>query len=449
MSIGDALSATAELANPQDFSSIQRHVPGDWIEAALQATGTATVRRRRLPSEQVLWLVIGMALFRDRSIEDVVAKLDLSLPGPAGPVVAPSAIPPARRRIGDKPVEWLFSKTGQQWSDASANKHRWRGLAVYGIDGTTLRTPDSTANRAEFGGADGHRGVSGYPTLRLVVLMELRSHILRAANFGPYAGKGRGEVSLTRGLLHEIPPNSLTVLDRNFLGAPTLVPIERDGANRHWLTRAKANTKLNVVESLGVGDRIVERDVSAYSREQDPTLPTTWRMRAIDYQREGHPPQTLLTSLLDPEVYPASELIGLYHERWELELGYDELKTELLDSSVTLRSKTPEGVRQELWGVLLAFNLVRLEMAAIAAEAEVPPTRISFVAALRLIQDEWMWCAVAKPGAIPRHLRNLRAKVKRFVLPPRRSKRSYPRAVKIKMSNYARKRPATTPRKLK
>ena len=133
--------------------------------------------------------------------------------------------------------------------------------------------------------------------------------------------------------------------------------------------------------------------------------------------------------------------MALYHERWEIELGYDELKTEMLDREEALRSKSPVAVAQELWGVLLAYNLVRLEMERVAEEAGVEPTRISFVAAYHLVCDEWMWCAVASPGAIPRHLRNLRAKLARLVLPTRRQ-RTYPRAVKVKMSSYLVKRPA-------
>ena len=105
-------------------------------------------------------------------------------------------------------------------------------------------------------------------------------------------------------------------------------------------------------------------DVSSHARKQDPTLPKLWTARAIRYHRKGYRPQVLLTSLLDPEIYPASEIVGLYHERWELELGYDEIKTEMLDREETLRSRSPAVVRQEIWGVLIAYNLVRLEMEA-------------------------------------------------------------------------------------
>jgi len=148
--------------------------------------------------------------------------------------------------------------------------------------------------------------------------------------------------------------------------------------------------------------------------------------------------------LLDPIAFPADELRELYHERWELELGFDEVKTDLLERQEAIRSKTPSGVMQELWAIGLAYNLVRLEMERVAEEAGVPPSRISFLASLRMIRDEWLWAAASNsPGAIPKNLRRLRDELKRFILPPRRSKRLFPRAVKIKMSNYDRKRPTT------
>src|SRR5207302_9643230 len=129
-----------------------------------------------------------------------------------------------------------------------------------------------------------------------------------------------------------------------------------------------------------------------------------------------------LTSLTDAEQYPAKELIAMYHERWEAEIAYDEVKTHLLDRQETIRSKTPAGVRQELWGIAIAYNLVRVEMERAAAEANVPPTRISFVAALSMIRDEFYWLGSPRvtPGAIPASLQRLRRQLKRLVLPPRR-----------------------------
>ena len=439
MQLERSLKEVAALT-PERFDDIRRHIDPAWVEQALQATGTATTRKRRLPAVQVVWLVIAMALFRNRAIVDIVAKLDLALPGPA-PFVANSAVPQARKRLGADPMAWLFGRAAQHWAHASAAAHRWRGLGVYGVDGSTLRVADSEPNRAHFGGTKGKRGQSAYPLVRVVTLMALRSHLLAAATFGPYA---KGEHTYARDLWSLAPDDSLTIVDKGFFAAYVLVPLARDGKNRHWLTRAKKNVRWRVLKQLGPDDMLVEMEVSAAARKKDPTLPKTWIARAITYQRKGFRPDTLLTSLLDAEQYPAGEIVLLYHERWELELGYDEIKTEMLDREETIRSKSPAAVTQELWGVLLAYNLVRLEMERVADEAGVPPVRISFVAALRLIVDEWMWCTVTAPGAIPKRLRELRANLKRLILPPRRSNRRYPRAVKIKMSNYPRKRPPTT-----
>jgi hypothetical protein len=438
--IASALDCVASAPLPESLDQFAKDIPADWIEEALLSTNTATLRRRRLPAAQVVWLVIGMALFRNRPIAEVVSKLDLALPSPNKPTVAASTIVEARDRLGEEPVQWLFARTGDEWGHRSADRERWRGLALYGVDGTTLRAPDSEENREYFGLADGgERGTSGYPLVRLAVLMALRSHLLVAASFGPY---GYGEHTYAEDLWSHVPDHSLTALDRGFWAATILIPLERAGTNRHWLIRAKGTTNGRRVKRLGRDDELVELKVSPQAQAKDPSLPKTWLVRVIRYQRKGFQPQRLITSLLDPTEYPATELVQLYHERWELELGYDEAKTEMLES-IPLRSQTRARVCQELWGVLLAYNLIRLEMERVADEAGVAPVRISFVQVYRMICDEWLWSAIASPGAIPRRLRELRASVKLFVLPERRTKRSYPRAVKVKMSNYARKRRPT------
>jgi transposase IS4-like protein/DDE family transposase len=440
MRLAHELTLTSVAAKPEQFEKFTEHLDREWIEEALAATGTATFRRRRLPAEQVVWLVIGMALMRNRPIAEVVEHLDLALPARDGKRVAKSAVPKARARVGAAPLEWLFERTGNVWGHESADRHRWRGLALYGVDGTTLRVPDSDENRAYFSGqpAGQGRGDSGYPQLRLVTLMALRSHLLAAASFGPYS---EDERAYAWNLWPSVPDDSLTIVDRGYLAATILMPLERDGNNRHWLTRATSRTVWSVVRKLGKGDLLVELKVSSHAQRKDESLPKSWLVRAIEYQHPGHERKVLLTSLTDAERYPAEELVALYHERWEIELSFDEVKTELLEREETIRSKGRDGVEQEMWGILLAYNLVRLEMERIADEAKVEPTRISFVTALRMIRSEWEWSWTSRsPGAIPKHLQRLRDDIARFVLPPRRPERSYPRAVKIKMSAYNRNR---------
>jgi len=363
--------------------------------------------------------------------------MDLALPGGRGIRVAPSSIVQARDRLGDDAIKWLFERTATEWSHASARKHAWRGLALYGADGTTIRVPDSAENRELFGGHKGRwNGTSGYPMARLVTLMALRSHLLAGARFGPYSVDER---TYAAELWSLVPPKSVVILDRNFLNAKTLLGLERMG-ERFWLTRAKSNSKWKRLKQLALGDELVEMNVSDEARKQDPSLPLTWSMRAIRYRRKGYAPQTLLTSLVDHRRYPANEIVSLYHERWEIELGYNEVKRVMLDREETTRSKSPRGVAQELWGLALAYNLVRFEAERVADEVGLPPTRISFTAALTLVETAFRSWSLENAGKTPDRLRKLRADISHFVLPERRE-RSYPRAVKIKMSNYPRKRP--------
>jgi hypothetical protein len=441
----EALEFTSEFT-PRGFPNLTKHLDPAWVEEALLATGTATLRRRRLPAEQTVWLLLGMAVMRDLPITAVAQRLDVALPAADGSrTVASSALTQARVRLGSEPMEWLFLRSAEEWAHQSADADRWRGLALYGVDGSTLRVADSAENRDHFGGQDSgrHEGgrderQSGYPLMKLVVVMALRSHLLAAGVFGPYATDER---TYAASLWATIPDRSLVLIDRHYLQANVLVPLMTTGTDRHWMTRAKANTKFRLIRRLGSGDELVEFEVSSEARKKDPSLPTHFDARAIRYQRKGYQPQLLLTSLVDETKYPADELCALYHERWEIELGFGELKTDMLERLETIRSKSPAAVTQEMWGLLIAYNLVRLEMQRIANEFDVAPTRISFVASLRHCVEQWHFAGMASPGTIPSRLATATDRMRTFVLPPRRPKRVFPRAVKIKMSSYARKVP--------
>ena len=443
----EALEFTSDFT-PKSFPTLTQHLDPQWVQEALLATGTATLRRRRLPAEQTVWLLLGMAVMRDKPIAAVAQQLDVALPAADGSrTVAPSALSQARARLGSEPMEWLFLRTSEEWAHRSADADRWRGLALYGTDGTTLRVADSQDNRAHFGGQDSgrHEGgrderMSGYPLMRLVVVMALRSHLIASAVFGPY---GVDERTYAASLWDTVPDRSLVLLDRNYLQANVLVPLMTTGTERHWMTRAKSNTKFRSIRRLGRGDELVEFEVSSEARKKDPSLPTHFDARAIRYQRKGFKPQLLLTSLVDSTNYPADEIRALYHERWEIELGFGELKTDMLERLETIRSKSPPAVAQEMWGLLIAYNLVRLEMQRLARELGVVPTRVSFVASLRHCVEQWHLATILSPGTIPSHLATATDRMRTFVLPKRRPERSYPRAVKIKMSNYNRKVPTT------
>jgi hypothetical protein len=441
MDLGQTLLEVGSGERPESFEVFARAIDPHWVAEALEATGSATVRRRKLPAEQVLWVVIAMGLFRDRSIQEVVHHLDLVLPARGGAtgrgVVTSSAVVQARDRLGDAPLSALFEQTAARWAGASADAQRWRGLSVYGVDGSSLRVADTPENEGAFGRPGSRRGDAAYPQLRLVVLMVLRSHLLAGVSLGAWS---KGEVPLAEPLWARLPDRSLTILDRGFLSYALLHRLATSGVERHWLIRAKSNLTCKTVRRLGPRDQIVQISPSRPTRRAHPELPETLEVRAIRYQRKGFRPQTLLTSLLDPRAYPAAEIAELYHERWELELGFDEIKTHALEREEALRSRAPERVRQELWGLAIAYNLVRLHMQHVAQRAAVSPTRISFRHALLLLRGFWQLTAwIASPGKLPRRLDDLHQEIALLVLPPRRL-RLYPRAVKIKMSNYPRSR---------
>lgn len=443
----EALEFTSEFT-PRAFPNLIKHLEPTWIEEALASTGTASMRRRRLPAEQAVWLVLGMAVMRDKPITAVAQQLDLALPGPDGSrTVASSALTQARARLGDAPMEWLFLRSAEEWSHRSADADTWRGLSLYGLDGTTLRVADTIENRSHFGShsAGHHEGgrderISGYPLMRLVVVMALRSHLLAAAAFGPY---GTDERVYATSLWQSVPDQSLVLIDRLHIQANVLVPLMTQGHNRHWLVRAKSTMAYTSIRRLGKGDDLVEFSVRDEARRKDPSLPDRFDARVIRYQRKGYRPQSLITSLVDAERFPADEIRALYHERWEIELGFGEIKTDLLERLETIRSKSPIAVAQEMWGLLIAYNLIRLEMQRIAADLDVHPTRISFLATLRECVLQWQFAAMASPGTIPSRLATITDRMRAFVLPPRRPERVFPRAVKIKMSNYDRKVPTT------
>lgn len=433
MGLASSLVAIGDGTLPDSYEGLKSHFNAGWIESALGRSGVATLRKRKLPAEQVIWLVIGMALYRDRPIDDIVRALDLVLPGEDGQLraVTKGAIPQARDRVGAEPLRELFRSTAESWATASAEKHRWRGLMVLGIDGTRLRVPDSPENRETFGLASSARaGTCSYPLIQVAALMALRSHLLLDFDF---ADGRTSEGELAWPMIERAPSEALIIVDRGFAYHATFQHIAE--GSRHWLARARKGHRWQVVRKLGDGDDLVEIQTSS---AKNPEVPPAYVARAIRYQRKGFPAQVLLTSLIDAKRYPAAEIVELYHERWELELGYDEIKTETLEQFEAIRSRAPERVRQEVWGLAVAYNLVRREMEAVAAQLRVAPTRISFRGALRTIRDAFIWASVANPGAVPKLVQRMRMEIAELLLPERRPHRAYPRVVKIKMSNYDR-----------
>ncbi len=430
----------AEVSPPTAFKFAAENLPAEWIMEALQKTGTASIRRRKLPAHMVVWLVVAMAIFRDRSIHAAVTQLGLVQDPDAPPGrgrVVPSSIAAARARLGAEPVRELFERTAETWAIDSARRDAWHGLAVFAMDGTTFSVADTPENHEEFGRPKSGRGVSGYPKARVVTLNVPRSHLLAGMEIGSYATP---EQDVAGPLWARVPDHSVLLVDRGFLSYAALLAHQSSGEERHWLTRAKSNTRAKRVKQLSDGSELATLELSPQARKADPSLPRTMLIRVVRYQVPGFEPKRLLTSMLDSETHPAQELALLYHERWEIELGYREKKSHMLERRESLRSKTPEGTKQELWGIAIAFNVVRLVMVEAAELRGIPPRQISFRGALQLVRAFALSAWVAPPGTLPKLLRNLQADIAHFRLPERKHRHN-PRVVKVKISNFKKKPP--------
>jgi hypothetical protein len=432
--LAEALEDLEQMGPQGGLERFAESLDPDWIEQALRATGTASVRRRKFPAEQAVWLVLGMALFADRSIRDVVDHLGLVL----GETLAPSGVTKARYRLGAEPLRWLFEKVAAAWSQ-TPGLGGYRGLSLYGADGTTVRVQDSDENFAHFGKPGGRGGSNdaGYPQARLVALMNLSNRLLAGMRAGPC---GKSEHALVEELWALIPDDSLTIIDRGFIKYLSFLELLVGGKNRHFMVRAKSDTQVEELRVLSDGSTLGLLHPPVSLPQDEATKPGPIEVRVITYQHEGGTPSRLLVTLTDAKAYPAQELIDLYHDRWELELGFDEIKTHMLERKECLRSKKPEGVYQELWGQLLAYNLVRREMLLAAQQHELPPRRISFQSSLMWIRNCWLLAWRTSPGNIPKSLANLRSTLNVLILPERRPARRYARHVTIKMSNYPRNR---------
>lgn len=424
-----------DYAEWESLNTFQKHLPLEWIETVLQQTDKASIRKRKLPAELVVWLVISMGLFRDKSISEVVDKLDLKLSNSLGEAVAPSAIPQARQRLTDEPLSALFHLTAKHWCDNEDDKDLWNGLRLFAVDGTIFQCPDTPELNEHFTTIKHRKDRSmEYPSARLCALTSLRSRLIYDVSFGPCH---IGENNYAKNLIHSVPNKSLTIFDRCYLSAELLINWQRAHHDSHWMVPIKRNTQYEVIQTLGNNDFIIEMKVSQQARKLDPTLPEKWQARLVGYPKSENDQyiKGILCSLFDAKKYPAKQILNVYFERWEIENSYGEIKHRMLNDKILLRSQLVSGVYQEIWGILVAYNLVRVEISRIAKEAKVSPLRISFMMTLRDIQSEIQWFAIASPGTIPRKLKAMREEVKRYILPDKR-KRPKSRSVRISKTRY-------------
>ncbi|SDK12968.1 IS4 transposase [Pseudomonas indica] len=435
MRLSRALALTHDVAaGTQSLEGLGALLDPELVKSAFESAGIATIRKRRLPLEAMIWCVIGMALCRRMSTWDVVNHLDIRLPGQR-PLVAPSAVVQGRQRLGSEAVREVFALTQRRWHE-TAHHPTWAGLRLLSVDGVVWRTPDTPENRERYGSASNQHGDTGFPQVRMVCQMELTSHLLVSSAL---AGYHSNEMKLAEQLIESTPDHSLTLFDRGFYSLGLLHRWQRTGTQRHWLLPLRKDTQYEVVQRLGRQDALVTLHTSPQARKQWPDLPETLQARLLSKTIKGKVRQ-ILTSMTDPLRFPSDEIVDLYSQRWEIELGYREMKQGLLASHYTLRSKTPEMIEQELWGVLLAYNLLRYQMLEMSRHCPgIYPCEMSFTACTWAILGFLNGTSLNHPGNIPRYLAELQASARHYVLPHRREDRRYPRVVRPKPSKYPTK----------
>lgn len=428
----DVIHFLSETLEAPDWERLGQHLPFEWVEQAVACTDAASIRKRRLPAEQVVWLVVALALYRHKSVGEVLDDLELALPNDQARHVCKSAAAQARQRLGAEPLRWLFEKSAAAWSEQDRRVYEFKGLQLLAMDGTTLRTPDTPDLRAHFGAQDYVKATASYPQVRGVTLTALPTHLIRDAVFGPY---GTNEVVYAKVLIPHIPDASLTVFDKGFLSAEILCSLVAEGVSRHFIIPAKSNTKWEVIDGNS-HDAIVRMRVSPQARAKCAKLPEFWEARAITVIDAQARQRILLTSLVDRRRFRSADIVACYDKRWSIETSYRELKHSMLGAALTLRSRTIPGVYQEIWGTLTAYNLVRLEIAKAALAARCDPAQVSFVRAFHIIQFELHWAAVVRAyGKLPAYMKHLRERLV-SMLNAKRSGRSCDRTVKARPARY-------------
>lgn len=399
-------------------------VSTDLVDAAIEAAGAGQKRVRRLPTRVVVYLLLAAVLFADVGYRQVMGRL-VAGAGLATGVPGSSALSQALRRIGTAPLRELFDLV----RGPAAGAPRWRGLLVCAIDGTTMSVPDSAANAAAFGRQSGRPNApAGYPMLRLVTIVECSSRTILNAVFGSYRV---GEITYAPRLAQSLRPGMVLLGDRNFAATALLEQFAATGAD--LLIRCKNTRQFPTLALLGDGTRIVrlgQLRVRLIDAQITLDLGTSGGRRTGTYR--------LVTTLTDPVAFPARQIVQLYHQRWEIETAYKESKSTILHGRV-LRARTPAGITQEVYAVLIVHQALRTAIADTAlATGTLAPDRLSLTIALTAARDSIHRAATLLAHRSTDLVGSIGTALLDAVMPPRRS-RSSPRVTKRAISKHRAK----------
>jgi len=377
---------------------LTRVFPPELVDEVIAQAGRTEQRNRTLPARVMAYFAIAMALYSEGSYEDVLSQLTDGLAWASG--WADTYTPPsksgifqARQRLGSEPLAALFARVATPIG-APATPGVWlAGRRMVAVDGTCLDVADTAANAAFFGRPGVNKGEqAAFPQSRIVALAECGTHAVFAAEIGVYS---QSEAALTEPLLARLEPGMVLLADRGFFSFALWRKASATGADLLWRVRSDTHGP----KTTHVGD-LADGSWLAHLRKSTEPTATPMLVRVVDYTiddgRDNADTYRLFTTLLDPTEAPAVDLAAAYTQRWEIELVLDELKTHQRGPRTVLRSKSPDLVKQEIWGHLCCHYAIRTLMADAASHAGHDPDRVSFVAALRIARQ-----SVAPRGAFP------------------------------------------------
>ncbi len=378
---------------------IAKAFPKSQVEDVLKRTGRASARQRDLPAHVVVYYVIALALYMQASYREVLRCLLEGIQwlkgGPVEPKVAvKSSISEARVRLGWEPVRQLHDEIVHPIATEATKGAWYRQWRLVSLDGSKLDLPDEAENRAAFGMPEASRGATAFPQIRFVGLVENGTHVI----FGSRMGASEvAELMLAEEVILRLKPGMLCLADRGFHGYSLWNQAKGTGADLVWRLRKDLvfPRETELEDGSYLSTMYPGRDARRAKRGGIP-------VRIVEYTLEGlpdaEPSYRVATTILDPTQAPAKELAGLYHERWEIESAFDELKTHLRGRQITLRSKTPDLVRQEFYGLMMAHFAIRGLMHEAALKGEVDPDRLSFMHAVRVIRRKMTRFASLPPS---------------------------------------------------
>ncbi|MGH8297099.1 MAG: IS4 family transposase [Steroidobacteraceae bacterium] len=391
----------SRLTDHVSIGVLTRVFPPELVDGVVVEAGRREQRQRLLPARVVVYYVLALALFADCSYEEVMRQLVEGLAWESGweqvwEVPSKMAISKARARLGREVLELLFRAVCVPVASEATRGAFYRGLRLVNIDGTCLDVADTPANETEFGRPGSHRreGGGAFPQLRIVALAESGTHAIFDAALGPYSTSERVLADRLWGSLGE---GMLCLADRGFYGYERFKTAADTGAELLW--RVNSTVSLPRERSLPDGSYLTHVAKDNHGRVRRGAL----QVRVVEYRLDDpaladrEQRYRLITTLLDPDQAPASELAGLYPQRWELESALDELKTHQRGPRVVLRSKSPDGVYQEAWGHLATHYAIRRLMHDAALQTDLIPHRLSFIRSLRAARRSTR----TQPGLFP------------------------------------------------